>query len=585
MKATTQLNTAYDAYLNNPQAAAQILQATARGAPTGLQGLAAAAAQNTVKQDQMAAAGAQRPGVQPTVVQQMAQMPGIMGQLPSNIGLAQAPTTPAPAPQGMAGGGLVAFADGGLVLPPDVIDAIQSHFAEGGGVHFSEYPLRPIGETANPIYSDYSELPVDAPAVTYADVPVPKEQSEEGISGYWSNPREYQRTIINDLINKAEGKLEGSGIARGIEALIGRVAGAKERWGQRLEDIEARHARHLAGKIGSEDDGISLLQAEGFEPTGMYKPEVSETPKDDQGKKIPTPAVWKPESTSGHEVTAKPEVHPEGQNLAPEFDKAKLDLPTAPEADKKEQAGLGALGGGGLEALRDQLMELSGHKTMSPELSQKLEDLQSSARTSTILQTILGGLAGGLSSPWGGRIAMGKAAAGALGGYEHGIGAEDALGANAFNILKGYEDAPAEEKAAAMKAIMGQLGKTAELQSEERRALLKPSLSLQERMLLKQTPGAMNPYQQTMVGVNEQNLRDKAVDNAERAIKEENETRSKGLTRTAPVSDAEREAFYRRAFAALGLSYPGSAPGSSSSTVQSGGTGGAQAPIKLTWDK
>ena len=129
-----QLDTAYRAYLNNPNAANQTVQATAKGAPTGLQGLAAAAAAHQFQTDQQAQQqqmmAQQAQGQPPNVVQQLAmrtaQMPGIMGQLGPNMQLAGAPSTPAPQmpTQNMAGGGLVAFADGGLVIPYDVLEEI-----------------------------------------------------------------------------------------------------------------------------------------------------------------------------------------------------------------------------------------------------------------------------------------------------------------------------------------------------------------------------------------------------------------------------------------------------------------------------
>ena len=83
-----QLNTAFQAYMNNPNAANQVVQATAKGAPTGLQGLAAAAAAHQFQTDQQAQQQQQmmqqQAQGQPTsIVQQLAmqtsQMPGIMG--------------------------------------------------------------------------------------------------------------------------------------------------------------------------------------------------------------------------------------------------------------------------------------------------------------------------------------------------------------------------------------------------------------------------------------------------------------------------------------------------------------------------
>lgn len=119
-----QLKTAFDVYSTNPNAAKQVVAASAQGQPTGLKGLAAAAALQQAPQ-------AQATAPQGTVMQHLAQQQGIMGQLPAMQG--QLASAPPPQEMGMAGGGLVSFAEGG-VLPPDVLDAIQEHFAQGGVV-------------------------------------------------------------------------------------------------------------------------------------------------------------------------------------------------------------------------------------------------------------------------------------------------------------------------------------------------------------------------------------------------------------------------------------------------------------------
>lgn len=538
------LDTAYNALKGNPGATNQILQAAAQGQPVGLRGLAAAAAQQNQQQAQQAMAAQQMQGPQPSVIQKMAQMPGIMGQLPANMDLAQAPTEQAP--QMMAGGGLVAFADGGLVLPPDVIDAIQSHFAEGGEVRgFYE------GE-------DISAAPSLIPS-----------SLTEAIQGMLSpspgRPRDIIAAEKEAELDKAR-RTPPSGILTALQNLVSPSPGNRAAV---QEDVA------FDTDTGA-DDQAKLDALLGERPR-------SETPKDAQGKKIPKPAVWKPESTSGHEVTAKPEVHPEGQKLAPEFDKAKLDLPTAPEADKKEQAGLGSLGGGNLEALRDQLMELSGHKTMSPELSQKLEDLQSSARTSTILQSLLGGLAGGLSSPYGGRFALGKSAAGALAGYQHGIGAEESLGTSAFNILKGYEDAPAEEKAAAMKAIMGQLSEAGKTQAQLDIAEGRAENAIMRDIL---KGGYAQRRAETMANARPNYITQQEGNNVKQAEAEYNDwlaAEQKLSMKQIPESTltAKRREFYRLhnvehlLAQATGANYPQGA-------VQSGGIGGGQPGIFIT---
>ena len=113
---------------------------------------------------------------------------------------------------------------------------------------------------------------------------------------------------------------------------------------------------------------------------------------------------------AGLEITPKVEIHPEAKKVTPEFKKASIDTSsttTTPTGGVSLTAGesMGVpQGKGGLEALdpfaaRDLISELRGHKAMTPELSKELEDLKSSARTSTILQSLLGGLGAGLSSP------------------------------------------------------------------------------------------------------------------------------------------------------------------------------------------
>lgn len=129
------VNSTYDALKYNPQATQQTLQ---KGQAAGLAGLGAMAAQRfqqraqESQQTQQAAAFGQNP--QPTILQQLqmaAMQGGIMGQLTGNIQMAQAPQAPQ-APQGsagladipvdpnalpqtMAGGGLVALAQGGYL--------------------------------------------------------------------------------------------------------------------------------------------------------------------------------------------------------------------------------------------------------------------------------------------------------------------------------------------------------------------------------------------------------------------------------------------------------------------------------------
>jgi hypothetical protein len=144
------VNSTYEALKYNPQSAQQTLQ---KGANAGLAKLGAMAAvryqqqaQDVQKVEQAQQAGQQS---QPTVLQQLqmiaAQQGGIMGQLPSNIAMAQQPeqgpqvggglgtlpVDPRTLPQEMAGGGLVALAEGGFL---DYGYDGGEGYAEGGEV-------------------------------------------------------------------------------------------------------------------------------------------------------------------------------------------------------------------------------------------------------------------------------------------------------------------------------------------------------------------------------------------------------------------------------------------------------------------
>ena len=204
----------------------------------------------------------------------------------------------------------------------------------------------------------------------------------------------------------------------------------------------------------------------------------------------PPPKTWKPEPHDGAEVTPRQRVIEEGTKLDKPFKEAKTDVPSAAVTpDSQNLGGLTALGGlGNMEQMRDLIMSLGGHKEMRPEILQKLGDLEGSARTSTILQSALGALGAGLSDPYGGRYALGRAALGALSGYQSGIKSEEDIGRKAFDVLRGYADAPEEEKTAARDKLFDIAKKSAELQSEERRSALRGvgGLSFEERMLLKQ---------------------------------------------------------------------------------------------------
>ena len=153
------VNSTYEALKYNPQATQQVLQ---RGTNAGLAGLGAMAASRfqtraqDMQQTQQATQAGQQP--QPTVLQQLqmaAMQGGIMGQLPTNIqmaqqggqapqggaGLADIPVDPNALPQQMAGGGLVALAQGGYLDADGSVgyEPVGESYAHGGEVRGFEF--------------------------------------------------------------------------------------------------------------------------------------------------------------------------------------------------------------------------------------------------------------------------------------------------------------------------------------------------------------------------------------------------------------------------------------------------------------
>lgn len=456
------LDTAYTALKSNPGATNQILQAAAQGAPVGLKGIAAAAAQQSQQQIQQAMAAMQQRGPQPNIIQRIATQ-GIMQQYPHDapgIDVAREVVQNAqPMQQGMAGGGLVAFADGGGVLPPDVIDAIQSHFAEGGSVRgFAE------------------GYEVDA-----APHLLPSEWAR-GIENIFAPSPGRPRSLIEQerlAAEDAERRETSSRIARYLQNM---VSPASDR--SVFENIS---------------DAINLESGDGGRPkvskeAASEKPPTQELtpPKTDAtGATIVGKAPPSKEAQKGvkdvRPVAEQHAVHTEeterrpapadvllAREETPSITRTQPTQPTMPP----EQQGLG-----NLEQMRDAVAELRGRSTMNPDIAKRLEELEGQAGMSTLFQTLLGGLAGGLSEPRGGQFALARGAQGALSGYQQGMQNEDSIRRSAFNILKGYADAPAEEQAKAADAVLAQLSKAAERQSAERVAQGRSESSMEKTLL------------------------------------------------------------------------------------------------------
>ena len=645
------LDTAYDALKANPNATNQILQAAAKGAPVGLRGLAAAAAQQSQQQAQQAMAALRQQGAQPNIIQKLAHA-GIMSQMDTGLPGAEqmAPQMGAPQempPQMMAGGGLVSFADGGNVLPPDVIDAIQSHFASGGDVRgFAEGDelmalLRgaaedtPYGEmgsfiegpgaTPRAMPADYGPMgsfiegaPREAPSkldmlkkffaakkspfMTEAQKDKLARQInwnmiEGGGEAFPSVPESVSKlagkavpvaeflgkkvltpaAILSDPVLQAATR-SNVGLARAVAGQENPFAETSvEKVAYHLPELAGKGIDYLRNKFSSSETpaALSTLAPQDFAPSDMYKPEVKED-------KAPAVKTWQADSDphTGTQATPKQIVHEEGQKVDKAFEQAKVDTGAKTTDQQVEAAkGLEALGGGNLEQMRDLISGLRGHKELSPEMAQQLEDLKSSARTSTILQSVLGALGGGLTDPYGGRFALGRAALGALSGYQKGVGSEEEIGRKGFDILRGYSDAPAEEQAASTDKLLGMLEKAADRQSAERVAESKEDLRRWETILKGEQA---QTRAETIAGGQQAKLAQGAKAQAEKEYNDwlEGETKSRRTQYNAqPITDAEKNAKRLEYYSKYGVEHLLGGLGASQSQVQSTGLGGTQIPM------
>jgi len=547
------LDTAYNALKANPNATNQILQAAAKGAPVGLRGLAAAAAQQNQQEAQKAMAAQQAQGPQQSIIQKLAGASGIMGQLPSSLQLASAPTGPAPEEmpqQMMATGGLVSFADGGNVLPPDVIDAIQSHFAYGGEVRgFYE--------------GDY----VDA--------------APHLIPSSWAE-------AVKEMLSPAPG--------RGRDVIAAEQA-AKEDKARRTPPSGILTAlQNMMSPSPGNRPAVKEITETPTETTGALDYDLSKVapPKESGVEKAvrtsfenPEKSTWQPEPHDGHDVTPRQRVIEEGTKVDKKFEEAKKDVPSAAVTPVSEQlGGLEALGGlsglGNLEQMRDLMADLRGHKTLDPETSKQLAELKSDARTSTILQSALGAIGAGLTNPYGGRYALGHAALGALSGYQKGIGSEEEIGRKAFDVLRGYADAPAEEQAKAADAVMSQLKNAAELQSARDIAEAKGDIGMEKAILqginAQRRTETMYGGQQSRL---EQTNKKLAEDEFNNWYENKLKAQRQDYTRT-PITQQEMDAQRARFYEKYGVEHLLGGLGSSRSQVQSGGLGGQQPGIFIT---
>lgn len=274
--------------------------------------------------------------------------------------------------------------------------------------------------------------------------------------------------------------------AVGMDGLQDIVSGANQMFDVGLPELPEEdrmgQLKSAFGRAGEINPAISR------EEWGKRKASNKDAEIKQEGTYVPDPATVAPNQP---EITPKSEVHKEGQKVSEEFRTVKQPTPsvaTTPGADTAsltsgESYGVPeSMGLGGLEQARDLIKQLRGEQRMDPEIAKRLEDMQSGARNSTIMQSIMGALGKGLTSRPGGRIALGEAALGALAGYQHGASSEDDMQRKAFDVYKQYADMPISEQQKAADFILKAEQEKAAQQSAERIAENKGEDAL-ERLL------------------------------------------------------------------------------------------------------
>jgi hypothetical protein len=451
-----QLTSAFKVYSANPNAAKQAVAAAAQGQPIGPKGLAAAAALQQAPQ-------AQTPAPQGTVMQHLAQQQGIMGQLPAMQGQLP-PAQPQPEPEmGMAGGGLVSFAQGG-VIPPDVLEAIQEHFAQGGAVRgFAG------GNTVDAAPHLIPSSWVDAFESMMSPSPgrprdvVEKERLEEKDKAARTPPSAVE-TAIKSFLSPSPGR-----------------------------------ARNAPEEVKEEKDTASSDKTSlGVTEQQMAKvfPSAGLGSLKQEGKQ-----AGKQEPTTGASVTPRAVPNPEAKEAGytpPEEQTIKTNSQATPASTEASPQGASSLMPGesyGIPSLEgqvkmlDELRGLSNAK-MSDAQAKRLEEMQTGAKEDKWLGALMGMISGtlGSSSPYLGQ-AIGTGGIQALSAYQQGAKEEADIARKAYDIYGEEEKAPQLEHARNVDTILKLLQQKAEMASEERRAANRGRMPFEERWALDREKG------------------------------------------------------------------------------------------------
>jgi len=374
----------------------------------------------------------------------------------------------------------------------------------------------------------------------------------KGLGRFMSNPA---LGLLSPEVRGAHNLYTGAAKkAVGMDGLHDIVSGANQLFDVGLPNVPTEQ---LSGALnwfrGADDEDMG----DGYPKALGKKGKDAEVKQ--EGTYVPDPADVAPNQP---EITPRSEVHKEGQKVSKEFETVKQPTPsvaTTPGADTASLASgesYGApesMGLGGLEQARDLVSQLRGQQRMDPEIAKRLEDMQSGARNSTIMQSIMGALGKGLTSRPGGRIALGEAALGALAGYQSGASSEDDMQRKAFDVYKQYADMPISEQQKAADFILKAEQEKAAQQSAERIADIKGDArmdieKLKEMYRLEHPElhgaggayGIMDPAKLATM----QNL---AEDNAQKRI--ETESKKRVSNAEPPLTDIERQKIRDQAYA------------------------------------
>ena len=473
------VDSAYEALKFNPQATQQVLQ---QGQNAGLAGLGAMAANRYQQRTQLEQKGqqaqqmAQQPPP-PTVLDQqlqaMMQQGGIMGQLPNNIQMAQAspqapqggaglgdlPVDPNTLPQEMAGGGLVALAQGGYL----------DGYADGGQVRGFE-----SGDL----------LDVEEPGWTLSGL-------GQGVSD-WLTEREQRQLAEERAYHEAEGRPQRSSKTEEEPGFLSQAGDALSRL---YDAVKPPHKNAPEGEAAKVTPEFEKAKQEGNHLAILNEPVVQE-PMLGEGatRLVQQEAMRSPERPPATPEMAERNIE-QGRSMLPANEGG---IPAArPQLTSGESYGVpSSMGAGNIEEQLAMIKALRGGAPSRPageadRYAQMLEDANTQKWLQTLTGAATGVLAGG-GKNWGQAIGLG--AQYGMNAYNRGAEEEGKLELGMLERAAQEQEAERKFSEASADKLLGIMQDTAKLGSTADTARMKAIQDARieaEKARIRQSEGAL----------------------------------------------------------------------------------------------